>query len=118
MNDYQLRIALKEIAPDVWRCVVVPGDVTLAKLSQNHSDRHGVGELPPVSLKFGREQYGEGVGEWADYDQRVGNAKRVTLEDVASRKGARFLYEYDMGDGWEHEIRVEAIAESAAGEVR
>jgi hypothetical protein len=30
-----------------------------------------------------------------------------TLESFAFRKNARFAYVYDMGDWWEHEIRVE-----------
>jgi hypothetical protein len=30
-----------------------------------------------------------------------------TLADIAPKKGAKIRYEYDFGDGWEHEIVVE-----------
>ena len=35
--------------------------------------------------------------------------QRVQLRKVASKQGARFLYEYDFGDSWRHEITVESI---------
>jgi hypothetical protein len=68
-------------------------------------------------FNVGRLQYGEGVSEWAEFAQRV-NAKRVMLQDITLRKGARFLYTYDMGDGWEHEIWVEEICEASPEQVR
>jgi len=35
--------------------------------------------------------------------------------EMVSGKGSRFVYEYDFGDGWEHEIRVEKILPLEAG---
>ena len=32
-----------------------------------------------------------------------------------SAKGDRFEYEYDFGDGWKHEIKVEKVLEPEAG---
>ena len=32
-----------------------------------------------------------------------------SLADIAAREKARFIYEYDFGDGWEHEVLVEKI---------
>ena len=118
MKNYQLRIALKEIAPDVWRRLLVPGNVTLARLHKIFQIAMGWENYHLYLFTIGRECYGEGVGEWSDFGQRVDNAKRVTLEDVAASKGLRFVYEYDMGDGWEHEVRIEAIQEGTAGKVR
>ncbi len=37
------------------------------------------------------------------------NDKTVKLNQVVSTAPARFIYEYDFGDGWEHEILVEKI---------
>jgi hypothetical protein len=39
----------------------------------------------------------------------VDNPHRVTLADFKLRKGEKFVYEYDMGDFWEHDIRLEQI---------
>jgi hypothetical protein len=118
VKDYQLRIVLKQIVPDIWRRVVVPGNVTLAKLHKVIQLAMGWQTYHLYLFTVGPERYGEDVGEWSDFDQRVSNAKRTTLQDVVVRKGARFLYEYDMGDGWEHEIAVEAIEESSTSKVR
>jgi len=36
------------------------------------------------------------------------NASKVRLSEFKFRINERFLYEYDFGDRWEHEVRVEA----------
>lgn len=33
----------------------------------------------------------------------------LTISDLLSRKGSKMDYEYDFGDGWLHEITVEAV---------
>jgi len=38
------------------------------------------------------------------------DARKVTLGELHFRLNERFLYEYDFGDRWEHEVRVEKIA--------
>ena len=35
--------------------------------------------------------------------------RRVRLADIAPKEGATFVYEYDFGDSWRHEITVERI---------
>ncbi|MBE9213018.1 hypothetical protein IQ247_10060 [Plectonema cf. radiosum LEGE 06105] len=37
------------------------------------------------------------------------NPEEVRLSDFGLRIRARFLYEYDFGDSWEHQIRVKKI---------
>ncbi len=37
------------------------------------------------------------------------NEKRATLNEVVQREKEHFLYEYDFGDSWEHDIAVEKI---------
>jgi Plasmid pRiA4b ORF-3-like protein len=36
---------------------------------------------------------------------------RVHLADFGFQVRERFLYEYDFGDGWQHDLRVEAISD-------
>ena len=58
--------------------------------------------------------YGEpGSGEeYSLKDDQV-----VRLADIAPTKGASFLYEYDFGDNWKHEITVEKIAPGGFGDL-
>jgi Plasmid pRiA4b ORF-3-like protein len=45
-----------------------------------------------------------------------GDEFRARLDRVVSGEGERFLYEYDFGDCWRHEIEVEKILPAAEGE--
>ena len=42
--------------------------------------------------------------------------RRFSLAEIAPRDKAWFIYEYDFGDGWEHEVKVEKILPCEAGE--
>jgi hypothetical protein len=41
-------------------------------------------------------------GLWFSQD-----ARQVRLSDFQFRRNERFLYEYDFGDSWQHEVRIE-----------
>jgi Plasmid pRiA4b ORF-3-like protein len=40
----------------------------------------------------------------------------LRLKDFRFQVGERFAYEYDLGDGWEHELLIEAIATPEPGQ--
>jgi hypothetical protein len=47
---------------------------------------------------------------------KIGNAsRRTTLRDLADREGETVRYEYDFGDGWEHEIVLEQLLTAEPG---
>lgn len=47
--------------------------------------------------------------------EEVVNEKAVKLNQVVSREHAGFIYEYDFGDRWEHEVVLEKILPLEAG---
>ena len=110
----QLRVALADVAdPPVWRQVVVPAGYTLDRVhgviqaamgwqnSHLHMFRITGREYGPV--------YAEDELETLDETQfRIGDL--VKAGDLAS-------YDYDFGDGWEHELAVEASATADADAV-
>jgi len=118
VKNYQLRITLIGIEPCIWRRIAVPGTVTLAKLHNIIQISMGWDNYHIYLFDVGKQSYGEGMQEWAEFDKRVVNAKRVMLQDLVSRKGARFLYTYDMGAGWEHQIFVEQIEDGVPAKIR
>lgn len=43
------------------------------------------------------------------YERKVTDERRVLLGEVVPRVGTQFVYLYDFGDGWEHDLLLEAI---------
>ena len=37
------------------------------------------------------------------------DARRVTLASLVRGEKAKFLYEYDFGDSWDHDLRIEKV---------
>lgn len=108
---YQMKISLKKIKPPIWRRVLAPADITLHKLHEiiqivmGWSDTH----LHVFSIRG--KKY-----EPPDPDQMEAsiNSKKTKLNQVAGEKD-HFLYTYDFGDDWQHEIRVEKILPAEPG---
>ena len=58
------------------------------------------------------KRYGEPSTEW---DIEVLDARKMTLEKIFSEGRMSFLYEYDLGDGWMHEITLQGAIEGEEG---
>jgi hypothetical protein len=106
---FELKVTLLDIYPPIWRTVRVPGSYHLGKL-------HGVIQAVMPwedshlhAWEAGRRRFGAPGGEMGHLDE-----KRAPLEAVA-KKGTRLLYEYDFGDGWRHEVRVEKVTPRGIG---
>lgn len=110
---HQLKVVLRGAEPPIWRRLQVPASMTLAELhrvlqvAMGWSDYH-LHEFKIAGVRYGTDD-GEGWGP-APKDER-----RTRLDRVA-RKGTRFTYEYDFGDGWEHDVEVEDVHDAEAGE--
>jgi DNA invertase Pin-like site-specific DNA recombinase len=103
---YQLKITLKDFRPPIWRRVQVTSDTTLGKLHQiiQSSMRWTNSHLHAFSIQG--VEYGQPLPE---YDFNVHNERTVKLSSVVTGEKFKFLYTYDMGDSWEHEILVEKV---------
>ena len=106
---YQLKITLDGIEPPVWRRVLVSGNVTLKTVHQiiqvamGWTNTH----LHLFGLSDGRI-FSDPTFELED-DPVPADESRTKLRKVAPDIGIRFIYQYDFGDGWEHEILVEGV---------
>ena len=103
---YQLKIVLRDISPLIWRRVLVASTTTIA-------DFHAI-----IQIAMGWEDlhlhhfriYGKAYGVYRDGGMTFAdNPRHVVLADFRLRAGERFLYEYDMGDGWQHDIWLERV---------
>lgn len=102
---HQLRIALADVTPPVWRRVLVPGGYTLDRLHRVIQYAMGWQNYHLHSFEIGGMQYGEPdpVGELMMRDELD------TRLDAVVGKGDTFRYTYDFGDWWEHDVTVEDV---------
>jgi hypothetical protein len=102
---YQLRIDLKHVKPKVWRRILVPATIKLDKLHQVLQIVMGWTDSHLHQFAIGDGQYGR-----PDYDGTNSIESEIGVSLKTALGGlARFTYDYDFGDGWEHVIKVEKV---------
>ncbi len=111
-NIYRVKITLQDIRPPIWRRLELDGSTSLHKLHQIIQAAFGWSDSHLHQFVVNGEGYGESVPE-ADFKLRSG--RRCKLAQAAPAVGDTFIYEYDFGDSWLHEIKVEATLKSEAG---
>ena len=102
---YQLKVTLRGTRPPIWRRFQVPRDVTLHRLHRILQVVIGWTDSHLHQFRAGDTYYGTPDPE---FSVEVRNEKKVLLGEVLRRPKARMVYEYDFGDGWEHEVVLEA----------
>lgn len=103
---YQLKVAILDTKPPVWRRVLVPGDITLAELHDVIQAAFGWWNYHLHEFEFGRTRYGvPSDDDWGDSPK---DERTVRLSTVA-KEGSTFRYTYDFGDDWRHKITVEKV---------
>jgi hypothetical protein len=104
----QLKIRLLDVSPMIWRRVLVPASYTLEEV-------HGVIQVAMGWQSLHLYRFFIRAVHYGSFDLRV-SAPDSTLNSFRFRHGAKFNYEYDMGDFWRHEIRIEDQLEASAGQ--
>ena len=104
---YQLKIALLEVDPAVWRRLQVDGSLTLERLHTVIQKAMGWQNAHLYEFKVRGRRYG--VPEPDEPEYEVEPVWKITLREAAPAEGASFLYLYDLGDNWTHEVLVEQI---------
>lgn len=107
---YQLKIVLKWSKPAIWRRVIVRSDATLAQFHKILQIAMGWTDSHLHHFIVGQTLYGRPDPEFADMGPDVLNEKRYTVANIAPAVKKKFIYEYDFGDGWRHEVLVEKIS--------
>jgi hypothetical protein len=105
---YQLKITIDEIAPTIWRTILIPESYSLNKL--HHVIQVSLGWTNSHLYLFG--DYENKIGDpilWKDSETPTLWDKKVKIKDVLLKVGDKLPYEYDMGDGWNHTIVLEKI---------
>ena len=102
-NTFTLRIALLHHRPEIWRRLLVPGSARLDKLHLIFQESMGWTNSHLHKFLIGSAAYGTHYDDWPDEELLE---VKFRLADVMQQE-ARFRYDYDFGDSWEHEVTVE-----------
>ena len=105
---YVLKVRLRGIRPPIWRRVRVPGSYTLAELHRVLQAVMGWGNHHLHSFSIGGNEYGDPATALKGF-RCYRDEGRFTLDALLASEGEVFGYEYDFGDGWEHDVEVEKI---------
>ena len=104
-------IELREVQPRVWRRLLVPGSVRLDKLHRMFQAAMGWEDCHLHAFEIGGERYGMQFDEYPEEELQEKESTVVT----AVGANERFVYEYDFGDSWEHEITVHRVGQMPKG---
>ncbi|MDR0310401.1 MAG: plasmid pRiA4b ORF-3 family protein [Acidobacteriota bacterium] len=101
---YLLKVTLKYVPNAIWRRFVVPSDIMLDELHEVLQAVMGWHNCHLHAFTAGQKRYGSDRDVF--FDDLLPEEK-YSLADIATKKGSKIHYEYDFGDGWDHEIVVE-----------
>ena len=110
-SAFQPRVQLNDVDPVVWRRLIVPGSVRMAKLSEMLLAAMGWTNSHLHAFRVGDVRYGMNADEYSDGEI---DEKQVTVLQ-ALRDERRFVYDYDFGDGWEHDVVIEDLSWTSFG---
>lgn len=113
MKAFQLKIAIKNAKPPIWRRIVVPAGITFSQLSMilnkvmgwcgYHLFEFEFYHLELRILEDAEEFEENGYGPF-DYLEACDTFVREYLE-----QNEWFTYTYDLGDDWQHRVTIEKV---------
>jgi hypothetical protein len=106
---YRLKITVRDCKPPIWRRIVVRADTKLDRLHRVIQTAMGWLDCHLHQFVVGGVYYGQPDHEGDDFGTETLNEKRYTVTDLAPGAKQKFIYEYDFGDSWEHEVLVEQV---------
>lgn len=114
---YQFKITLVGSNPPIWRRIQVE-DCTLNELHEHIQTAMGWTNSHLHQFEIFEKRYGDPklLDDGFD-DFKCIDSTRTKISDITPNAGKRFsfTYEYDFGDGWEHEILFEGSPNKEPG---
>ena len=101
---YRLKVTLRGSRPPIWRRIEVRSDISLARLHDVLQLVMGWTNSHLHQFRRGTTYYGPANPE-LDMEQQ--NERRIRLNGVLRKPKDKMVYEYDFGDGWEHDVVLE-----------
>lgn len=114
-RTFVLGITLRDVEPRAWRRIEVPADIELPELHDVLQVAMGWTDSHLHAFVFGSDVFSP-----LDPDlEAIGaDTAGVALSTALGGSPDSFQYDYDFGDGWRHEVVVEAIRDEECRAVR
>jgi hypothetical protein len=109
-NTYQIKIVLKGSKPKIWRRILVPLNLLLSDFHKIIQTTMGWTNSHLHQFIKDNTFYVPKSPEddlWEDIDNV--EYSKIKISDLLTKEKDKLVYEYDFGDGWEHDIIVEKI---------
>jgi hypothetical protein len=101
MRTTRLRVTMREVEPRVERVIDVPAAITLDALHEVFQVALGWTDSHLHQFRTDDAAYAVPFEQWDDAETEV-DERGVSLSSLPKS----FVYAYDFGDGWEHDIEV------------
>jgi hypothetical protein len=114
---YQFKITLLGCRPPIWRRIQVK-NCTLDKLHEHIQTSMGWTNSHLHQFEIKGERYGDPeLLECGEPDYDYTDSTVTTISEIVPKDGKRFqfTYEYDFGDGWQHEAIFEGCLRAEKG---
>lgn len=110
---YSIRVKLRNFSPSIWRRIEVPYNFTLHQLHLTIQAAMGWDNYHLYAFRIGRTTYSIPNDEYPyeDIDSRKTGIKDLMF--IGQKP--KMIYEYDFGDGWEHDVTIQKILNSEQG---
>lgn len=102
---FQFKIAILDIKPAIWRRIQVP-DCSLDAFHEYIQTAFGWWNYHLHQFEIDGVRYGPPEPADMDFGLEMEDETTAMLSDLLpkSKRKTRWMYEYDFGDGWRHEI--------------
>ncbi len=103
---YQLKLTLRNVRPPIWRRLQVSNLISL-------HDLHIIIQVAMGWDGYHLHCFSRGCEELSSESEDAFEADpkeaRTLLRSVLRKEGEKLRYDYDFGDGWEHDILLEKV---------
>ena len=115
-NNYQLKIELKSSKPKIWRKVIVQASLLLSDLHKVLQTTMGWDNAHLHQFIKGGKYYSLRHADDDFWDDHLNvDYTGQTVSDLLVKERDRIVYEYDFGDGWEHDVLLEKVLDEDKG---
>jgi len=110
---YEIKVELKEIEPAIWRILRVRPQTSLSRLHKVLQKAMGWTNSHLHLFEIDGQLYSEGDIEW---ESDIHDYHGMRLDKIFIEGRTSFIYEYDPGDSWRHDITLLGTVAGEPGE--